>query len=182
MDRMPVDVINIILIHLDPPGLLKFACCTKKWSEKALKTLYTGSINDMRYRTPELTFLSRLLNSSRQHYDLYMGFVRHLVLSDVTLPGYRNPLHPSPEYLRSIGACLSLYHPPEKEDPVSLAIPFDIPLQDFRSLLNLTLTPRLKFITMAEDCCEFLVSTYDSSALRVSLRPLSLIKLLACTF
>ena len=82
------EIVEITLSYVEDTGdLLKCAWVNSTWSLPALKQLYKGSINDMRYRTPNIQSLSCLLVASPQDFTRYMSFVEHLLIApDRPLP------------------------------------------------------------------------------------------------
>ena len=148
----------------DPPDLLNCACVNSVWSFLALEKLYKGSINDMRYRTPDIGSLNCLLVGSRERFARNMSFVEHLVISTDT---------PAPDETARCDnrfACVERFRPlrhrndaelllrPKGKGPSSLAIPFEIIEQDLSPVSDLIIHPRLKFLTIDHVYCELLMS------------------------
>lgn len=66
------------------PDLLNCACVNSLWNLIALKRLYKGSMNDMRYHTPDIELLNHLLVASRERFTQNMGFVKYFLLASKT--------------------------------------------------------------------------------------------------
>ena len=141
----------------DPPDLLNYACVNKTWSMPALQKLYTGSINDLRYRTPNIGSLNSLFIASRERFARNMSFVKHLVIAPEQ-PAERS--YCEGEYC-SMKKCrplrtrqdTKLFLKPQGRGPVSLAIPFKIEGQDLNPASDLLLHPRLQYLALDYQHC-----------------------------
>ena len=165
-NRNPFEVLEIFLLifgHVDDPSdLLNCACVSRTWSMLALERLYRGSMNDMRYRTPEIGSLNSLWVASPERFARNMCFVKHLVVAPETPALDENFDHINRfacvercRPLRDRRSAKLLLRPREK-GPVSLAIPFEILDQDLSTLFDLILHPGLKFLTIDHIYCELL--------------------------
>ena len=68
----------------DPVDLLHCACVNWTWNSLALQKLYRGSMNDMRYRTPDIGSLNSLFVASRERFARNMRFVKCLTIAPET--------------------------------------------------------------------------------------------------
>ena len=136
----------------------------------ALQKLYRGSMNDMRYRTPDIGSLNSLYVASRERFARNMRLTEYLTIAPETpamdgdsFPDHRaiciekcRPLHDR----RSAELLLR----PRGEGPISLAIPFELTEQDLSPLSDLILHPGLKFLTIDHIYCTLL--DFDSGSLQ----------------
>lgn len=140
-------VVDNICMVLD---LLSCACMNSLWNIIALKKLYKGSLNDMRYCTPDIKSLNCLLVALYERFTQNMHFVKHLLLAsetptvdDVAGLDYRlacfEKLRPS---RRSLDAGLLLR--PQSSGIVSLTIPFEIVDQDWSLISDLLASPTIE--------------------------------------
>lgn len=172
------ELVGLIIGHVDdPPDLLNCACVNGTWSLEALARLYKGSVNDMRYRTPDICSLNSLFVASRKRFGRNMSFVKHLIIGPET-----SVLDAETSVLNEISisknrsVCLEMCRPlrdrksaelllrPRGEGPVSLAIPFELIYQDLSIVSDLILHPGLKFLTVDHLYCELL--SFDSRTSR----------------
>ena len=131
------------------------------WNIPALEKLYRGSMNDLRYRTPDIGSLNSLFVASRKRFARNMQFVRHLTIApentarDVTSsPSRRAVCVEKCRPLRDRSSAELLLRP--GEGPISIAIPFELTNQDLSPLSDLLLHPGLKFLTIDHIYCELL--------------------------
>lgn len=74
-----------ILSYVDAPvDLLHCSCINSMWSTPALQKLYRGSMNDMRFRTPEIGWLNSLFIASRERFARNVGYIKHLTIAPET--------------------------------------------------------------------------------------------------
>lgn len=159
------ELVSRIISYVDAPiDLLHCSCVNSVWSIPALQKLYRGSMNDMRFRTPEIGWLNSLFIASRERFARNVGFIKHLTIAPETI---------ATEDLR--GVCLEKCRPlrdrrsaelllrPRGNGPTSLAIPFELVEQDLSPLCDLIIHPDLKFLTIDHVYCNLL--NFDSGAL-----------------
>ena len=160
---MVPEFVGFVIGHVnDPPNLLNCACVNRTWSIPALQKLYRGSINDMRYRTPDIGSLNSLFVASRERFARNVSFIKHLLIAPENT-GIDETAHPDYRY-----ACIERCRPlrdrksaelllrPRGKGPASLAIPFEIVHQDLSTVSDLILHPGLKFLTIDHVYCELL--------------------------
>ncbi|RAO72709.1 uncharacterized protein BHQ10_008721 [Talaromyces amestolkiae] len=166
------EVIETVMDHIDTvPDLLNCACVNKIWNIRALKRLYKGTLNDMRYRTPDIGSLNCLFVASRERFVRNMGFVKHLLLHP------EKPLTRDAESgfatIVSGESCRALRHrryaeallQPEGGSGLrSLTIPFMIANQSWSPVIS----PSLEFLAVNVDYCSWVVAgcigTLDQSS------------------
>ena len=129
-----------------------------------MQKLYKGSMNDMRFRTPEIGWLNSLFIASRDRFARNVGFIKHLTIAPETI---------ATQDLRFVGLekcrllsdrrSAELLLRPTGKGPISLAIPFELVEQDLSPLWDLIIRPDLKFLTIDHIYCNLLHS--DSGAL-----------------
>ena len=159
------ELISRIISHVDAPiDLLHCSCVNSTWSIPALQKLYRGSMNDMRFRTPEIGWLNSLFVASLERFARNVGFIKHLTIA----PGKE-----ATEDWRFV--CLEKCRPlcdrrsaelllrPRGKGPTSLAIPFELVEQDLAPLCDLIIHPDLRFLTIDHNYCNLL--NFDSGAL-----------------
>lgn len=144
-----------------PPDLLNCACVSGTWSIPALKKLYRGSMNDMRYRTPDIGSLNCLLVASRDRFVRNMSFVDHLTIAPAV-----TVREDSGEDHKPIGIekCRALSRSEDAErllkpmakGPESLAVPLEISNQDISGIVHLVLQPNIKCLSINSAYCQML--------------------------
>jgi hypothetical protein len=151
------------------PDLLNCACVNSLWNVIALKRLYKGSMNDMRYRTPDIESLNSLLVASRERFTQNMSFVKHLLLAPET-PTIDDAARPNTNRL----ACSVKLRPlrrrldaerllrPQGSGLVSLTIPFEID-QDWSPISDLLLSPTIEYLAVDNFYCEILMASSTKS-------------------
>lgn len=149
------------------PDLLSCACVNSLWNVIALKRLYRGSLNDMRYRTPDIGSLNCLLIASRVRFKQNMSFVKHLLLAPET-PTVDESARPRDnrlicsEKLRPLRRRLdaeSLFQW-QGNGLLSLTIPFEID-QDWSLNYDLLLPPTIEYLAVDIHYCEVLIDTFN---------------------
>lgn len=159
------ELVSRIISYVDAPiDILHCSCVNSVWSIPALQELYRGSMNDMRFRTPEIGWLNSLFIASRERFARNVGFIKHLTIAPETI---------ATEDLRFV--CLEkcrllrdrrsaeLLLQPRGKGPTSLAIPLELVEQDLSPLSDLMIHPDLKFLTIDHVYCNLL--HFDSGAL-----------------
>ncbi|KAM5447458.1 hypothetical protein MaudCBS49596_005969 [Microsporum audouinii] len=144
------------------PDLLSCACVNSIWNVAALKRLYTGSLNDMQFCTPDIGSLNCLFVASRERFARNMSFVKHLLLSPEApaIDGAAYPEH----RLACFEKCRAMRHRqyaelllrPKGRGLKSLTIPFEIDGQDWSLISDLLLTPTVEFLAIDNYYCELL--------------------------
>lgn len=141
------------------PDLLSCACVNSLWNKIALKRLYKGSLNDMRYRTPDISSLNCLYTASRERFTQNMNFVKHLLLAPET-PSLSDstPVRKLAcfEKLRPLRRRLDaerLFRPQGSGGMVSLTIPFEIVRQKWSIKLDLLLSPTVEYLAVDSVYC-----------------------------
>ena len=160
------ELVGRVISYVDAPvDLLQCACINSMWSTPALQKLYGGSMNDMRFRTPEIGWLNSLFIASRERFARNVGFIKHLTIAPESI---------ATEDLKFV--CLEkcrllrdrrnaeLLLRPRGKGPPSLAIPFELVEHDLSSLCDLIIHPDLKFLTIDHVYCDLL--HFGSGALR----------------
>ena len=151
------------------PDLLNCACVNSLWNSIALKRLYKGSMNDMRYRTPDIESLNSLLVASRERFTQNMSFVKHLLLAPET-PTIDAAARPNTNRLacsvklRSLRRRLDaerLFRP-QGSGLVSLTIPFEID-QDWSPISDLLVSPTIEYLAVDNFYCEILMASSTKS-------------------
>lgn len=171
------ELISHIISYLDAPrDLLNCACINWTWNALALQKLYRGSMNDTRYRTPDILSLNVLFEASQERFTRNMSFVKHLTLA---------PNVPDPDRDFHLGtrlACLVKCHAlqdrssaelllrPGGAGPTSIAMPFELMKHssDFSTISDLILTPQLEFLTIDHKYLELLSLTGEHCPIPVS--------------
>ena len=104
-----------------PADLVRCGCVSKTWQPPALKALWRGSINDMRFRTPEIPLLHDHSLASRKRFDAYLQHADHLTISYI-------PNNSGDDTRLSAGESVScpIVIEPGKGSLTSLAIPCDL--------------------------------------------------------
>ncbi|KAM5432275.1 hypothetical protein McanCB56680_006557 [Microsporum canis] len=146
------------------PDLLSCACVNSIWNVAALKRLYTGSLNDMQFCTPDIGSLNFLFVASRERFARNMSFVKHLLLSPEApaIDGAAYPEH----RLACFEKCRAMRHRqyaelllrPKGRGLESLTIPFEIDGQDWSLISDLLLTPTVEFLAIDNYYCELLTA------------------------
>lgn len=146
------------------PDLLNCACVNSVWSAAAMKKLYSGSPNDMQFRTPDIGSLNCLFVASRRRFARNMGFVKHLLLSPET-PALDEAASPQTrlacfEKLRALRyrQCAELLLRPKGRGLSSLTIPFEIIDQDWSFICDLLLPPTVEYLAIDNAYCEALMT------------------------
>ena len=155
------EIVGLIIDQLDEPAdVLNCACVNSSWNQSALRRLYRGSMNDLRFRTPDIGSLNSLFVASRERFAHNMSFVKHLVLAPEatgqieTIPsGHRNACVERCRPLQDRKSAEMLLRP-KGRGPAHLAIPFDIDLQDLAGISELILHPHLKSLIIDSLYCE----------------------------
>ncbi|GAM38749.1 hypothetical protein TCE0_033f09734 [Talaromyces pinophilus] len=190
--------------HIDTvPDLLNCACVNNLWNVRALKRLYKGSLNDMRYRTPNVGSLNCLFVASRERFVQNMGFVKHLLLHP------EKPLTRGAESGFATLVCGESCRPlryrryaeallrPEGGARsggggggglVSLTIPFVIVNQDWMPISDLLISPSLEFLAINDYYCVRVIlgctntsgSSINSELLREKLSHLKALTIYHC--
>lgn len=158
---------SVVSFVQDPADLINCACINKIWRVIAMKKLYRGSINEMRYRTPALIHLHGLFVACPERFSEYMGFVHHLILMPER-PALEK-LQPPERRIACFERCGALRHrhnanlllQPRGNGPSTLAIPFEMMTQSLSHIFDLVLNPRLRFLTIDHSYCELLASHHD---------------------
>jgi hypothetical protein len=151
------------------PDLLSCACVNSLWNVIALKKLYKGSLNDMRYRTPDIGSLNCLFVASRERFTQNMNFVKHLLLAPETptVDDAAGPEHRLAcfEKLRPLRRRLDaeLLLRPQGSGIVSLTIPFEIVDQDWSLISDLLASPTIEYLAVDNFYCELLMATSRNS-------------------
>ena len=170
------ELVEYIFGHLDNPlDLMNCACINRMWCQLALKNLYEGSVNDMRYRTPEIVYLNCLLVASRERFAQCMSFVKHLALLPAE-PTVDEVAHPDRRFA-CFDRCLALRNRHDAKQllqashqgPVSLAIPFEMKVQSLSPVFDLVLGPNLRSLTIDHVYCKNLASASTRQSSAVSL-------------
>lgn len=158
------EIVELVMDHIDTvPDLLNCACVNSLWNVRALKRLYKGSLNDMRYRTPNVGPLNCLFVASRERFVQNMGFVKHLLLhpekplTEGAESGFATlvcgercrPLR----YRRYAEALLRPEGGAAGGGLVSLTIPFMIVNQDWMPIKDLLISPGLEFLAINDYYC-----------------------------
>ena len=154
------ELISRVIGHVEPPAsLVNCACVNRAWNVAALRRLYRGSLNDMRYRTPDISSLSSLYVASRERFTQNMQFVRHLTIKPnkfsrevVGRGAFKYVTVEECRILRDRRLAELLLRPMGK-GITSLAIPFELEEQDLRPLSDLILQPNLKSLTVDQFYC-----------------------------
>jgi hypothetical protein len=151
------------------PDLLSCACVNSLWNVLALKKLYKGSLNDMRYRTPDIGSLNCLYVASRKRFTQNMSFVKHLLLAPST-PTIDDAAQPDTrlacfEKLRPLRRrpCAELLLRPQGSGIVSLTIPFEIVDQDWSLISDLLLPSTIEYLAIDNVYCEVLMANPSNS-------------------
>ena len=162
--NVPEIVEAIIDCIKDPSDVLNCALVNKEWNSIALKRLYKGSINDMRWRTPQVSFLNCLLTSSRDRFAQCMSFVEHLVLLPET---------PSALSLQDVSSrlgcyenCRALRHrqdaklllQPHERGPRSMVLPLAFKAMDITPDLDLVFNQNLQYLASDGTYCQTLMN------------------------
>ena len=159
------EIASLTISHVDAPvDLLHCSCINSVWSTPALQKLYRGSMNDMRFRTPEIGWLNSLFVASRERFARNVGFIQHLTIAPETIAteDLRFVCLEKCRLLRDRRSAELLLRPRGK-GPTSLAIPLELVEQDLSPLCDLIIHPDLKFLTIDHVYCNLL--HFDSGAL-----------------
>lgn len=166
------EIIETVMDHIDTiPDLLNCACINNLWNICALKRLYKGSLNDMRYRTPDIGSLNCLFVASRKRFVQNTSFVKHLLLHP------EKPLTMDAEsgFARIVSGepCRALRHRRYAEallrpggtgsvggggGLLSLTIPFWILNMNRTSICDLLISPGLEFLAINDHYCSRVIS------------------------
>jgi hypothetical protein len=197
------EIVELVMDHIDTvPDLLNCACVNNLWNVRALKRLYKGSLNDMRYRTPNVGSLNCLFVASRERFVQNMGFVKHLLLHP------EKPLTRGAESGFATLVCGESCRPlryrryaeallrPEGGARsgggggglVSLTIPFVIVNQDWMPISDLLISPSLEFLAINDYYCVRVIlgctntsgSSINSELLREKLSHLKALTIYHC--
>lgn len=171
------EVLELIIDRVDEPSdLLNCACVNAMWHRLALKKLYRGSMNDMRYSTPSLMYLNGLFTASRERFTQYMSYVEHLVVLPEML-GEDIDADPINRFV-SFEICRALRNrddatlllQPKGKGPKSVAIPYKMRAQNLSPIFDLILHPHLTSLTIDHYYWQHLVDLleHEPSALTVS--------------
>lgn len=169
-----LELVSLVVSYVDSPrDLVYCACVNSTWNTPALQKLYRGSMNDMRFRTPDIGWLNSLFVASPERFTRNAGFTKHLTIaSEINTRGNSGTL--------CVERCRLLLHHkraqlllrPRGKGPTSLAIPFPLVKHNLFPMSDLILHSGLRFLTIDNDLCEGLVSDYsrrgDHSVLSVS--------------
>lgn len=151
------EIVESVMDHIDMvPDLLNCACVNGLWNIRALKRLYKGTLNDMKYRTPDVGSLNCLFVASRERFVQNTSFVKHLLLHP------EKPLtHGAESGIANIACgetCRALRHRRYAESLLrpegsgggllSLTIPFMIVNQNWTPIRNLLISPTLEFLAI----------------------------------
>ena len=153
----------------DPSDVLNCALVNKEWNSMALKRLYKGSINDMRWRTPQVGFLNCLLTSSRERFAQCMNFVKHLVLLPET------PSAIQYRYLLGRLACYEncralrcrsdaeLLLQPHDKGPISVIMPLHLQAMNITPVLDLVFNQNLRYLASDGAYCQALMNAIPNT-------------------
>ena len=159
------ELVERIISYVDAPvDVLHCVCVNSMWSLPALQKLYRGSMNDMRFRTPEIGWLHSLFVASRERFARNVGFIKHLTIAPETI-ATEDSIFVCLEKCRLLRDRTSaeLLLRPRGKGPTSLAIPLELVKQDLSPLCDLTIHPELEFLTIDHVYCDLL--RFDSGAL-----------------
>lgn len=157
------ELVSRIISYVDAPiDLLQCSCVNSVWSISALQKLYRGSMNDMRFRTPEIGWLNSLFIASRERFARNVGFTKHLIIAPET-QDWRFVCLEKCRPLRDRRSAELLLRPRGK-GPTSLAIPFEFVEHNLSPLWDLIIHPDLKSLTIDHAYCNLL--NFDSIALQ----------------
>lgn len=154
-----------IISYVDAPvDLLQCSCINSMWSTPALRKLYRGSMNDMRFRTPEIGWLNSLFVASRERFARNVGFIKHLTIAPegIATEDSKFVCLEKCHLLRDRWSAEPLLRP-RGMGPTSLAIPFELVEHSLSPLCDLIIHPNLKFLTIDQVYCDLLY--FDSGAL-----------------
>ena len=159
------ELVGRIISYVDAPvDLLRCACINSVWSTPALQKLYRGSMNDMRFRTPEIGWLNSLFVASRERFARNAGFIKHLTIApeSIATEDVRFVCLEKCRLLRDRRSAELLLRPRGK-GPTSLAIPLELDEEDLSHLCDLLIHPDLEFLFIDHVYCDLL--HFDSGAL-----------------
>ncbi|KAF3394004.1 hypothetical protein F1880_005514 [Penicillium rolfsii] len=170
--RNPLLVPEIVGLVIDyvrkVPDLLNCACVSKVWNAEALRKLYVGSMNDMKFRTADIGSLNSLFVASRQRFARNMTFVKHLVLSPET-PAIDESVNPWTrlvcfEKCRALRDRKSaeLVFRPKGRGLASLTIPYEIINQDWSFISDIFLSPTVEYLAIDNIYCEVLMAQHST--------------------
>ena len=162
---MVPELVNHVISFIDRPmDLFRCSMVNSMWTTRALQMLYQGSMNDMRFYTPDLSFLDSLFVQSPEHFAQNVGYIKHMTIT--TKPGvsclraynvYESETNKIHDILRGrTGAELLLRL--KGKNLVSLAILFLQGHEGIPYLRDLILHPDLKFLTIDHEYCSLLRS------------------------
>jgi hypothetical protein len=161
---LPPEIVALIVdnVHM-VPDLLNCACVNSVWSAAALKKLYSGSLNDMQFRTPDIGSLNCLLVASRARFARNMSFVGDLLIAPET-PTKEDATDPNTrleciEKLRALRhrQYAELLFQPQGRGLKSLTIPFEMVGQDLSSLSDLLPPPTVEYLAIDNAHCKDLI-------------------------
>ena len=153
---MVPELVTRVISFVDRPvDLLRCSSVNSMWSTPALQRLYQGSVNDMRFCTPDLSVLNSLFVQSQEHFAQYMGYVKHLTIAT------EQPVDCHVSVSKKIHDMLLLR--PKGKGPISLAIPTKLIHEDIPYLRDLILHPDLRSLVIEHSYCGLLRSGLHSS-------------------
>lgn len=158
------EIVGLVIDNVDlAADILNCACVNALWNTTAMKKLYSGSLTDMQFRTPNITSLNCLFVASRDRFIRNMSFVKHLLLL---------PEVPTREAERRVSRLVGyekcrllrcrkdaeLLFRPKGRGLASISIPFELVSQGWSSsdIEDLLLPSTAEFIAIANNYCKYL--------------------------
>ena len=159
---MTPELVSRVISFVDRPiDLLHCSMVNSMWTEPALRMLYRGSLNDMRFCTPDLESLNSLLVRSHRNFTRNMGYVKHMTIAAKRLVGtcedYENAQKKTRDILCGQTGAELLSHL-KRRKVESLAIPIELVYEDVPHLRDVILHPDLRFLLIDHKYCSLLSS------------------------
>lgn len=156
------ELLSCVISFVDRPvDLLHCSMVNSMWTEPALQMLYRGSLNDMRFCTPDLDFLNSLFIRSERNFARNIGFVKHMTIAAKRPVGTCIDDAEAEKKTRDIlcghtGVGLLLHLKRRRIE--SLAIPNKLVHEDISTLRDMVLHPDLRSLTIDHRYCSLLSS------------------------